>query len=407
MPEMEQNRRPGEPGGPGGPGERRGREPWMEHQVGGVGRRHGKPVFVQPGEGLQLDKNGDLIVQLMAHPGDTVEVSIGNQLREATRIPMTDEKGNGLFSAHIAKGDMKGQQCVNFSVNGVGKLNVMAPMVYFANSLSNYAEFPDPETDALIAARTDIQHGMVSHAFLPSATYGKMMSCVVYTPPGYSESGPYPVLYFVHECAENQLAWTDAARVNYLFDNLIADGACKPFLMVEIDCTMSLGYHDKEDFFEGFPELEQYLIQDCIPYIESHFRVQKDKWCRAIAGIGLGAAQAGYIGLRNTDVFGGLGLFTAFWVSAEFHDHGKADPIYDAAEALGKHPDALRVFYRAEGDRDMHYVLMKKENELIDQLGISAMPGYRFETHHGVEHSWGSYRRSFRDFLPMMFQKTE
>ncbi len=401
MPDNDRNNRPPFEGGPEDASD--GRPDWMKQQVGGVGRRRGRPVFVQPGEAIIMEENGDASVKIQAHPGDKVEVAVGNDFKDAVTFEMTDEKGDGTFSAVISHEGFKGPQNLSFRVNDTPKINLMGQMVYHANSLANYAEFPDPETDDLIAARPDIEHGMVSHAFLWSQTYGRMMPILVYTPPKYPADGPYPVLYFVHECAENELAWTPASRTNYLFDNMITDRKCSPFIEVEVDCTMSLGYHDKPDMLEGFPELEQFVIKECAPYVESHFNVKADKADRAMAGIGLGAAQAGYIGLRNTDFFDGIGIFTAFWVTDEFHEHGKEDPIYDAVEKLGKNPDSVKVLYRAEGDKDMHYKLMGKENELITELGVEDIPGYRFETHHDVDHSWGSYRRSLRDFLPMIF----
>ncbi|MCD7762058.1 MAG: hypothetical protein LUI14_02460 [Lachnospiraceae bacterium] len=382
-------------------------EDWMEQKIGGVEKKEGKRVFVQPGEGLKMNEDGSAVVQITANPGDEVILSVGNSFEHPRKIQMVDEENIGLFTACVERGDFKGPQRVVFRVNDVEKLNVTMPMLYHANSLSNYIEFPDEELDVLLEARPDREHGVVSHIFYESKAFGKMMSSVVYTPPGYSEENEYPVLYFFHECGENQLAWTDASRTNYLFDNMIQEGLCGPFIMVEVDCTMSLAYHDQEDFFEGFDELEQFLMQDCAGYVESHFSVRKDKWHRAIAGIGLGAIQAGYIGLRNTEFYGNIGLFTAFWPSMEFHEHGKDDPIYDAVKSLGEHPDEVKVFYRSEGDADAHYKLIEKENELMDELGCSTLPGYHVEVHHGVEHSWGGYRRSFRNFLKLLFEKQD
>ncbi len=379
------------------------REEWMEQKVGGVEKRGAERVFVQPAEGLKMLDNGNAFVQMLAKPGDSVEVRYGNSFEQPYKLMMTDEKGNGLFTAELDKKDLKGPQRVAFIVNGVEKLNTSMQMLYHANTLSNYVEFPDPETEDLIRADKEIEHGAVSHVFYYSEAFQTMMSTQIYTPPGYEEGSDYPVLYFFHECGENRLAWTDAPRTNYLFDNMIAEKKCSPFLMAEVDCTMSLAYHDQADFFEGFDTLEQFLIKDCAGYVESHYKVKKDKWSRAIAGIGLGAIQAGYIGLRNTDFYGSVAAFTAFWPSMDFHEHGKEDPIYNAVEKLGQNPDVLRVFYRSEGDKDMHYQLIETEDQLMEELGVSKMKGYVSEVHKGVEHSWGSYRRSFRDFLPLAF----
>lgn len=130
---------------------------------------------------------------------------------------------------------------------------------------------------------------------------------------------------------------------------------------------------------------------------------RKGKWERAIAGFGLGAVQAGYIGMRNTDVFGNIGLFTAFWVTTTFHDAGKEDPFYEAVEYIGKNPDVLKVFYRSEGDLDPHFNGIASENALLARLGVDQLPGYVCKVYH-ESHTWGSYRRSLRDFVPLLFR---
>ena len=392
---------PGPDFGPGGPGQDFG-----PGGPGGPHGPHGEPNekdFVQPHMAVVRSEDGTIHFHMRAGEGADVTVTIGNEQEDAITLPLTDS-GRGNFRADCTDCPLEGPQKLVFRVNGQETLNTGAPLWYQMNSLTNYIELPDPETDALIAARKDIPHGSVRHEFYYSEVYGEFRSSLIYTPPGYEEGGEYPVLYLFHEVAENMTAWTDAARMNFVLDNLIAEGQCLPFLVVENDCTVMLNYHALDDWFTNYPELEQFLLKDCIPYMESHYRVISDKWSRAIGGYGLGAAQAGYIGMRNTDVFGSIGLFTAFWISAGFHAQGKEDPVYDAAQYIAAHPEVIDVFFRSEGDRDRHYDSAKAENDLLAEIGVDRLPGYVWKVYH-QSHHWGSYRRSLRDFAPLLFRK--
>lgn len=365
------------------------------------------PAKLQPATGVQVNSDGSVRFQMTAPAGADVRVKIGAPIHKQDAghiMSMEDINGNGFFVADLKDHGLIGPQNISFIVNGVEKINPAAPMWYHANRLCNYVELPDPETDELIAARKDIPHGAMTFESFYSETFGEFISSVVYTPPGYEKGGEYPVLYFFHEVAENKTAWTGASRMNYLFDNLIADGKCVPFILVENDCTVDLNYHDKEDWWDGYDKLERFMTHDCPEYIASKYRVKPGKENRAISGIGLGAVQAAYIGLRNTNFFASLGLFTAFWPSVSFHKEGKEDPFYTAIEYVGAHPEVMDVFYHSEGDLDGHFPLVKYENDLLAELGIEAHPGYVYKVYH-QDHNWGSYRRSFRDFLPLLFRK--
>ncbi|MCD7841077.1 MAG: hypothetical protein LUG56_01250 [Lachnospiraceae bacterium] len=50
-------------------------EDWMEQKIGGVEKKEGKRVFVQPGEGLKMNEDGSAVIQITANPGDEVILS--------------------------------------------------------------------------------------------------------------------------------------------------------------------------------------------------------------------------------------------------------------------------------------------------------------------------------------------
>lgn len=94
----------------------------------------------------------------------------------------------------------------------------------------------------------------------------------MYTPAGYEEkvkSGvKYPVLYLFHGVGENETDWVWQGKMNFIMDNLIAEGKCREMLVV-----MTCGYAFKpgEDpvFYPG--DFDGELVNDVIPYIDAHF----------------------------------------------------------------------------------------------------------------------------------------
>ena len=70
--------------------------------------------------------------------------------------------------------------------------------------------------------------------------------------------------------------------------------------------------HDRGDAqCEGRgPELERDLLDDVLPYVESHYPTRRDGQGRAIAGVSLGGGQALSIGLKHPDTFAWVGGFS-------------------------------------------------------------------------------------------------
>ena len=359
---------------------------------------------LQPQTGAIILDNGDVMLRLAARENADVAAQVGNDAENAVTLKMEFDENTRIYSAILPAGTMSGPQKIIFSVDGVPTLNLAAPMWYYANQLANYVELPDAETDALIEARRDIEHGSITQEFFWSDAFGEFVTVPVYTPPKFDRNAEYPVLYLFHEVSENKTAWTGAPRLNFVLDNLIADGKCVPFIVVELDSTVRLDYKDHADWFENYGPIERFTTADCPKFIESKYGVSTSKWKRAIGGIGLGAIQAAYIGLRNTDIFGSIGVFTAFWPSVRFHSEGKDDPFYTALKRLGENPDELDVFFRAEGMLDPHFKFISFENDLLSELKIDKLPGYVFKTYNQT-HNWGSYRRAMRDMAPLLFRK--
>src|SRR5688572_19869962 len=80
--------------------------------------------------------------------------------------------------------------------------------------------------------RQGIATGRVERVeYTSSVTNGKKPA-MVYTPPGYSSSQKYPVLYLLHGIGGNETHWSGPGRAAAILDNLIADKKAVPMIVV-------------------------------------------------------------------------------------------------------------------------------------------------------------------------------
>lgn len=114
---------------------------------------------------------------------------------------------------------------------------------------------------------------------------------VVYTPPGYTTSKKYPVIYGVHGINN----WPGSLFADWcvpshiLADNLIGEGKIEPVIIVAFD-NNNVNSHNE-------------LFNAVIPYVESHYSVQADADHRGIYGYSMGGGVAFAEGIGNLDTF--------------------------------------------------------------------------------------------------------
>jgi len=164
--------------------------------------------------------------------------------------------------------------------------------------------------------RTGIPHGVIDTISYESKTVGNTRRALIYTPPGYSTSKKYPVLYLLHGIGGDEKEWYNGGSPQVILDNLYAEGKIVPMIVV-----MPNGRAMKDDRATGnimapdkvaaFAAFEKDLLNDLIPFIESKYPVYADKDHRAIAGLSMGGGQSLNFGLGNLDVFSWVGSFSA------------------------------------------------------------------------------------------------
>src|SRR5438128_2595562 len=172
----------------------------------------------------------------------------------------------------------------------------------------------------------DVPHGQVREVWYDSKVTGSWRHALVYLPPSYETQAKqrYPVLYLQHGGGEDETGWIRQGRANVILDNLLAEGKCKPMIIV-----MAYGYArragqalpDLTGKPFGSPEMlkamqdmmsvfEDDVTQALIPFIDKTYRTIPDRDHRAMAGLSLGGMQTFEIPLNHLDLFSYIGGFS-------------------------------------------------------------------------------------------------
>ncbi len=162
--------------------------------------------------------------------------------------------------------------------------------------------------------RDDIPRGKLETVEYESKSVGTRRKAVVYTPPGFSATAKYPVLYLLHGIGGDEGEWRRGGAPDVILDNLTADKKLVPMIVV-----MPNGRAQKNDRAEGdvfksapaFARFEADLLKDLIPFVESKYPAVTDREHRALAGLSMGGGQALNFGLGNPDTFAWVGGFSS------------------------------------------------------------------------------------------------
>lgn len=175
--------------------------------------------------------------------------------------------------------------------------------------------------------RENIADGTITTVQYDSKTVSERREMLVYTPPNYSSNKKYPIIYLLHGLNSGAGQWPYWVRADHVIDNLIADGKIEPVIMVFPNCNTNVTVsnpkpdeqEERKGGFKGYgTSFENDLINDIIPYIESHYSVYTDRKHRALAGLSMGGGQSLNIGLSHINTFAYVGGFSSAPNTNEF-----------------------------------------------------------------------------------------
>jgi len=275
-----------------------------------------------------------------------------------------------------------------------------------------------PEPGSTYYSAQDVPHGQVREIWYNSKVTGTWRHALVYLPPSYDTqtSARYPVLYLQHGAGEDETGWIRQGHANFILDNLIAAGKCKPLILV-----MAYGYarHAGQPAPDltgkpfGSPEMrramqdmmmafEADLTQALVPFIEANFRTMTDRDHRAMAGLSMGGMQTFQITFAHLDMFSYIGGFSGA-AMAFGNQQFDVKTVYNGAmadpAAFAKRVHLLWLGVGTEEPAMMHSGLEKLHTSLQE-----ANIQHVFYESPGTAHEWQTWRRDLNDFAPRLFQ---
>lgn len=365
-----------------------------------LGREAGTRLHTSEGElippGIMMLEGGRMRLRYTAGPDVTrVTVYVNNVEHELQRVSPT------LFSVDVDGGE-GGFRWVEFHVDGAEVINPMAPIGFGASRPTNFADIPRPDGD--FYALKDVPHGAVAQEYYYSKSTNSWKSCLVYTPPGYmkDDKTAYPVLYLQHGHGENEQCWVHQGRVNFILDNLIAQGKAVPFIVVMNNGMVQTVQDGARVLDEEM--ITPLLLEDCIPYIEKTYRVLTDKWHRAMAGLSMGSMQTSRVVLSHPCMFSYAGVFSGFVTPFRPLKRG-TDYLrtLDDKEAFARD---IKLFFRACGTSD--FLALERfhaDSDMFRQKGLAPedCPAHEIMLYPG-DHEWNVWRMCIRDFAQRIFK---
>ena len=306
-------------------------------------------------------------------------------------------KDTGGFWMVTTEPISRGFHYYSLLIDGVAVADPGSETFYGMGRMASGIEIPYKGGDYY--ALKDVPHGDIRIKRYLSKTTNTWREMYIYTPPGYDNSTEkYPVLYLLHGGGEDQRGWATQGRTDLILDNLIAENKAKPMLIVMLDGNMGnsrgiAGFN--ENVLRAF---ENELKQAAIPFVESNYRVETDAKNRALAGLSMGGLQTLYAGIKNTDQFAYLGVFSSGWFA---NNPDLSNPQYEFMKnnATAINNNLKQLWISMGGKEDIAHKNCEVMMTKFDELGVR----YTYSEYAGG-HTWPVWRHDLFEFAQLLFK---
>ena len=241
-----------------------------------------------------------------------------------------------------------------------------------------------PAHDQDFYALRNIPHGRIEDVLFWSESTGQVRRALVYTPPCYyrDRDRKYPVLYLQHGWGENETSWSVQGKAGLIMDNMIEDGRIEPFIVV-----MTYGMTNEARFGTirqfDVKDFETVLVDELVPYIDSHYRTMADREHRAMAGLSMGGMETHAITLNRPGVFGYYGLLSGGTYTPEELEGSGVKGVFIGCGSK-ENPDRVTEAVRE-----------------LQEAGFNAMSYVSPDT----AHEFLTWRRCLYQMAPMLFRQ--
>lgn len=253
----------------------------------------------------------------------------------------------------------------------------------------------------------DVAHGTVAFRWYDAKALGKTRRLSVYTPPGYESSKEsYPILYLLHGVGGDETAWLELGRAAKILDNLIASKQIRPMIVVMTNGhtattaapgESSVAYTPQFGGPDVFTGQFEDSFGEVMAFVESNYRVKKEKASRAIAGLSMGGFHTLYISANYANMFDYVGLFSAATIEPKNPDTNIYKGLDDKL-ALQKQ-NGYKLYWMGMGKTDFLYKDFQNFKSRLDALDFK----YTYRESEGG-HTWSNWRVYLTEFLPLLFR---
>lgn len=333
----------------------------------------------QPGQEYpQVNSEGYARFRIVAPDAKSVIVSLGLGGRGGTVL----RKGKDGVWMGTTDGPMdEGFHYYHLTIDGATVNDPGAKNYYGSVRWESGIEIPAKDRD--FYALKNVPHGNVQQILFNSPSTGEQKRAFVYTPAEYSKNTKkkYPVLYLQHGWGEDETAWSNQGCAHLIMDNLIAEGKCKPFIIVmTYGMTNGARYGTIGSFSPK--DFETVLVDELIPYVDSHFRTLANKQNRAMAGLSMGGMETKSITLARPDTFDYWGLFSGGTYAPSDLKNVKPKLIFTSCGSK-ENPDGVR--------------------KSVDDLKTAGFNAVSYVS-EGTAHEFLTWRRSLKEMAPLLFK---
>ncbi|MCF7708632.1 MAG: esterase [Verrucomicrobia bacterium] len=340
----------------------------------------------QPGKEFpKVNSEGRVRARISAPEAKRVQLDIG-----AVKYDLTKDE-NGVWTGDSNPQD-EGFHYYQLWIDGAAVPDPNS--LYFYGAMRRGSGIEIPAHDQEFYALKNVPHGQIRKILFYSESTDTVRRAFVYTPPGYDQdmTNRYPVLYLQHGWGENETSWPKQGKVNLIMDNLIAEDIANPFIIVmAYGMTNEGGMGGLRNF--DIQPFQTVLIDELIPYIDTHFRTLTDQPHRAMAGLSMGGFETRLITLKNLDIFSHIGLFSG----------GSITP--DDVENTPGFKEKVKLVFVSYGSRELDRGRgwggdPRENTKALKEAGINA----HFYVSPNTAHEWQSWRRSLYELAPLLFQ---
>lgn len=173
---------------------------------------------------------------------------------------------------------------------------------------------------------------------------------LVFLPPSYMKDKHrrFPVLYALHGYSIGAEQWSREIHVPQTIEGAFALGAKEMIVVLPDSKTLHNGSMYSSSVTTG--DFEQFIAQDLVQYIDTHYRTIPLRQSRGLVGHSMGGYGATRIGMKHPEMFGSLYIMSPCCLSPRPIGQFSATEIAKAVEAAKTPEDSpkLSFFARAQ-----------------------------------------------------------